>query len=234
MTNQSKLKLILVGCEGKMGQAIRAQITSDATCLLVGEVDQSKREIPTDSADVIVVDFSSEKGTTDAISIAYDLQAPLLTGTTGLTQQTHEALEELGSVVPVGVVPNTSFGIAVMGRILGIAATLLRSDSWSLEVVEKHHAKKKDAPSGTALALAKVCSENGVSCSTTDINSIREGQVVGTHEFRFVSDYETITIRHEAHDRMLFAQGALHLARALRERSPGIYDAEALFHPQNG
>ena len=234
VTKQPKLNVILVGCEGKMGQAIQSQINADETCVLVGEIDQSTSQIPDEITDVTLVDFSSDEGTNAAISMAYKYNAPLLTGTTALSQHTHAALAKLARVVPVGVVSNTSIGIAVVRSILGVASTILRSGSWTLEVEEKHHAKKKDSPSGTALDLAKVCSEHGMTCSPTEIASVREGTIVGTHEFRFVSDHETLTIRHEAHDRMLFADGALRLARILRDQPPGLYDAEALFHPQNG
>lgn len=235
MTNQRQLKLVLVGCEGRMGTAITTQSTLENECVLAGRIDRALRELPDSTDDLVVVDFSSEDGVKLAIEAAYELNAPLLTGTTGLSKETLEALGELGTHVPVAVAPNTSLGVAALRHLVGVACRFFRTDGeWSVELVEKHHEKKKDAPSGTALDLAVVCSEGGFELSTGEINSIREGNFVGEHEVRFFSGQETLTLRHEAHDRTLFARGAIVLARSLLSRPPGLYDVAALLDPLNG
>ena len=235
MTKQPKLKLVLVGCEGRMGTTITTQAALENDCVLVGRIDRALRELPDSTDDLVVVDFSSDDGVKLAISVASELNAPLLTGTTGLSNETLEALGQLGTHVPVAVAPNTSLGVAALRHLVGVACRFLRADGqWRVELLEKHHEKKKDAPSGTALDLAVVCSGGGFELSAGEISSIREGNSVGTHEVRFSSSQETLILRHEAHDRTLFARGAILLARSLVNRPPGFYDVAALLDPLNG
>ena len=235
MTDQGQINLILVGCEGQMGQAVASIAARESSCVLAGQIDRKHRHLPEQGGDFVVVDFSSESGVREAISISYDYRAPLLTGTTGLSQETHEMLRELAGQVPVCVASNTSLGIAVMRELVGVACRVFGVDGqWTVQLLEKHHTKKKDAPSGTALELVSICSDGGFELSPDEVRSIREGTIVGEHEIRFSSREETLTVRHEAHDRGLFARGAILLARSLHGRSPGLFDVKTLLDPQNG
>lgn len=235
MTSQKQLKLVLVGCAGRMGTAIAEQAAVDVHCEIVGRIDRELQELPASANNLVVVDFSSENGTKCAITTAYDHRCPLLVGTTGLSGATIEALHALSNDVPVAVVSNTAVGVAALRQVVELVCRFLGTQpSWRVELDETHHVDKKDAPSGTAVDLARVCTASGIPLSEDEISSIREGSVFGEHELRFSSEHETLTLRHVAHDRVLFAQGTIAYARALQGQSPGFYEASDLFHPMSG
>jgi 4-hydroxy-tetrahydrodipicolinate reductase len=218
-----------------MGTEIAAQAVLDGNWVIAGRVDESVRELPELSENIVVVDFSSESGTKSAQSIAYELRAPLFVGTTGLSEETLDGLRELAREVPVAVAPNTSLGVAALRYLVGVTCRLLGTDGeWSAELVEKHHIGKKDAPSGTAIDLATSCTDGGIELPQAEISSIRDGDAIGEHEVRFTSDHETLILRHVALDRVLFARGALRLCRSLAARPPGLYEVADLLDPMNG
>lgn len=212
-----------------MGTEIAARAVLEENCVIAGRVDESVFELPEERENLVVLDFSSEIGTKSAKSIAYELRAPLFVGTTGLSEETLEGLRELAKELPVAVAPNTSLGVAVLRYLVGATCRFLGTDgAWKVELVEKHHIGKKDAPSGTAIDLATACTDGGIELPRSEITSIREGNAIGEHELRFTSDQETLILRHEALDRSLFAQGALRLCRVLASRPPGFYEVADL------
>lgn len=185
----------------------------------------------------VVVDFSSDSGTRDAIALAKGRRIPLLSGTTGLTEGTRRQMEAASRDIAVLHAPNTSLGVAVARRLVEEMARALHraaGPEFSLEIVETHHVHKVDAPSGTALALADAidrgleggAGERHVQFDRSRISSIRQGEVIGDHEVRARGPGEILTVSHHAVSRDLFALGALRLAVWLATRPPGMHTVD--------
>jgi 4-hydroxy-tetrahydrodipicolinate reductase len=219
------IEIALVGASGRMGSRIDA-LAADASDLRIAmRVGRASTE--TDDARIdVVIDFSSEAGTAQAMALARSRRAALLVGTTGLSEATRAALFELSRSIPVLVAPNTSLGVAVTRRLARIAAEILGPAGWKVDIVESHHDRKKDAPSGTALAIAAAIAEGGMAVTPDRIHAIRAGDTVGEHEIRLAGPSERIHLMHQAVTRDLFAEGALRAARWLAGRAPGSYSMD--------
>ena len=218
------VKVALVGASGRMGTRIAALAADDARVELVARFSsKDKANSLSSGACSVVIDFSSEHGTAQAIDLARATGAALLVGTTGLPSGTIENLRALSASRAVLVAPNTSLGVAVTRRLARLAAELLGPAGWSVDVVESHHDRKKDAPSGTALALAKSLDEGGMAVPAARIHAIRAGDTIGEHEIRFAGPSERIHLMHQAVSRDLFAAGALKAAHWLSGRAAGWY-----------
>ena len=170
-----------------------------------------------------MVDFSSAEGTARAIAAARERGAALLVGTTGLPSTVMQELRDLSATHAVLIAPNTSLGVAVFRHLARRAAELLGPAGWSVDLVESHHDRKKDAPSGTALAIARSIEEGGLAVEPGRIHAIRAGDTIGEHEVRLAGAGERIHLMHQAVTRDLFAEGALRAARWLSGRAAGLY-----------
>ena len=147
----------------------------------------------------------------------------LLVGTTGLDEAALAALEEAAARIPVLIAPNTSVGVTVIAQLLDQAARALGRD-YEVRIREAHHRLKRDAPSGTALALGEtVARARGHGPECIDYEVVREGDIVGEHTVSFSAPGERIEVTHRATDRMIFARGALRAAEWLAGRTPGLY-----------
>jgi 4-hydroxy-tetrahydrodipicolinate reductase len=178
-----------------------------------------------------VIDFSSDAGTREALRAALDLHAALVVGTTALEDATRDALNDASRAIPVLVAPNMSLGVALVARALSIIAPAVEKNS-DISIVEAHHRRKLDVPSGTALRLARAIRDAGAPLRDDQILSIRAGDIVGEHTVRFACDGEYIEITHRATSRDLFARGALRAAAWLTQRPPGLYAIEDLIAPR--
>lgn len=174
----------------------------------------------------LVIDFSSDEGAKSALAASERLSAPLFVGTTALGEDTVEALRRASTRRPIMVASNASLGVAVVHRMLDLAMRAL-GPAWRVKISEVHHVRKKDAPSGTALALAETIRDAGGMIDRGDIRSRREGEVVGHHRIELHGPGETIVLEHAAGDRSLFARGALELGLWLRSRGPGLHTVQA-------
>lgn len=221
------VKLALVGANGRMGTRIDALAASDADVRIVERFGRSSRmdSLVSGSIDVIV-DFSSEAGTRQSIELARNSKAALLVGTTGLSNAMQQELLDLGSTNAVLLAPNTSLGVAVTRRLAKVAAELLGPSGWAVDIVESHHDRKKDAPSGTAIAIAKSVEAGGMPVAAERIHAIRAGDTIGEHEIRFAGPSERLHIMHQAVSRDLFAAGAIRAAKWLAGQGPGSYSME--------
>ncbi|MFZ9913753.1 MAG: 4-hydroxy-tetrahydrodipicolinate reductase [Phycisphaerales bacterium] len=221
------IRLALVGSSGRMGCRIDALAAADPALLVVARIDQGSppAELAMGSIDA-VIDFSSEQGARTAMEVARASGAALLVGTTGLSKAVEAELRALSNSHAVLVAPNTSLGVAVTRRLARLAAELLGPHGWSVDVVESHHDRKKDAPSGTALAIARSLEEGGMPVAADRIHAIRAGDTIGEHEIRLAGPSERIHIMHQAVTRDLFAAGALRAARWLAGRPAGWYSIE--------
>lgn len=182
----------------------------------------------------VVVDASSGEGAAAGAEIADRLGAALLVCSTGLSERTLAVLRSRAARGAVLVAPNTSAGVAAFHRALAeLARALASGGGWEASMVEVHHTAKRDAPSGTALALARTLRAAGMPLDDGAIVSRREGQVVGEHTLTLSGPGETLTISHSALTRDVFAIGALRLARWLAGRAPGMYTVADAAGPGN-
>ncbi len=170
----------------------------------------------------VVIDFSTDAGARAALQIADRCGASALIGTTALTDDTRRMIDAASRRRAVLVAANTSLGIAVLCECVRLAAGTLGA-RFDCSIVESHHKHKKDAPSGTALALARVAVEAGAALDTDQILAMRGGDVVGEHTVRFAGAGEVVELAHRVLSRDVFVQGALAAAKWLHGRAPGLY-----------
>ena len=237
-------RVIIVGAGGKMGAKLCAAAHQSPNFQLIAAIstqadargqrrcianDESapllQTTVNTGTYADVVLDFSSDAGTRDALRIADQTNAALLIGTTALTEQTLEEINKTFFRRAVIVAPNTSLGVAALRACVKNVARVL-GNSFECSIVESHHKHKKDAPSGTALALAQDLNESGARIMPDQIHALRGGDVVGEHTGRFAGPGEYIELTHHALSRDVFVRGALAAAAWLRGRQPGSYSME--------
>ena len=243
-------KIILVGCNGRMGRMITEIVAEEedmeiaAGVDMFGEADNGYpvyREIGqcSEAADAII-DFSSANGIEERISYAVDRQIPLVECSTGLSEEQTEKLLAAGEKVAVLRSANMSVGVNLLIKLVKEAAEKLAEEGFDIEIVEKHHNQKLDAPSGTALALADSINEamEGQYEYVYDrsqvrqkrggkelgISAVRGGTIVGDHDVIFAGNDEVVTFSHRAYSRRVFAKGSVVAAKFLHGRGAGLYD----------
>ena len=233
---------VLIHGAGRMARRVLAQLPGSENFELLGLVSRTKPDddIGTDwfgslnevddSADLLI-DFTLPGGTRLAAEWCSARNVALLSGTTGLIEDDVAALKNAALKVPVLWAPNLSHGVALMTSLVRQAANTL-GVSAKISISDIHHQHKKDAPSGTALALASAAKEGRSEClagpsvaneGEISFSSVREGEVVGEHTVSFTMPDEVIEITHRALDRDVFAKGALKAGEWLVEQAPGYY-----------
>ena len=187
-----------------------------------------------------VVDFSHHSCTAALLAFAKKNRLPVVIATTGQTDEERAAIEAAAQEIPVFFAANFSLGVALLIELAKKAAAAMPDAE--IEIIEKHHARKMDAPSGTALAIARalqtvrpgaeiVCGRSGMGKRTKTeigIQAVRMGNIAGEHEVLIGTNSQTITLKHEAHSRALFAEGALAAAEFLIGKPAGLYDMQSL------
>ncbi len=238
------------GCNGKMGQTISGIAAEDEEADIVAGfdiVDNKENEYPvfTDiekcniDADV-VIDFSSSKGTDRLLEYCLDKNIPIVLCTTGLSKEQIQKVEDASKQIPVLKSANMSLGINTIMKLLREAAKILAPAGYDIEIVERHHNQKVDAPSGTALALADVInkeleneyeykfdrSQDRIKRPKKEIgiSAVRGGTIVGDHEVIFAGIDEVIEINHHAYSKAVFGKGAVQAAKYLAGKPAGMYD----------
>lgn len=166
----------------------------------------------------VAVDFSLPEGFDAILGLCVARGKPLVSGTTGLSDAQQSALPAASTRIPLTWASNFSLGVAVLHDLVERAARLL--PGWDCDIVEAHHTRKLDAPSGTALTLGVAAGEGG---ATPHYASIRAGDIVGEHTVQFATAGERIELIHRATNRDIFARGALHVAARLKGRRAGRY-----------
>ena len=166
----------------------------------------------------VAVDFSLPEGFDAILGLCVARGKPLVSGTTGLSDAQQSTLPAASTRIPLTWASNFSLGVAVLHDLVERAARLL--PGWDCDIVEAHHTRKLDAPSGTALTLGVAAGEGG---ATPHYASIRAGDIVGEHTVQFATAGERIELIHRATNRDIFARGALHVAQRLHGRTPGRY-----------
>ncbi|HUB88355.1 MAG TPA: 4-hydroxy-tetrahydrodipicolinate reductase [Dyella sp.] len=254
------IRLALNGASGRMGRALLALVREDRRFELVSALVSSISThhgalvFPESSASLrytrewgvvaasVVIDFSGPDGLAAALDYCTAHRAALVTGTTGLDAAMQTRLHEASQQIPLLHAANFSLGVAVLTRLLRDAAAAL--PDWDLEIVEAHHARKEDAPSGTALALGHAAAEARGTRLANDAVYVREGRpgarrsgsigfavvrggdVVGEHTALLLGQGERVELSHRATDRSIFARGALEAAAWLAGKEPGAYSID--------
>lgn len=237
------MKAIVCGANGAMGQllcaALGEQLAGKVSLDGANGVAKTFAELGETEADT-VIDFSHHSAIGQVLDYALPRGLSVVIGTTGHTEEEKQRILEAAQSIPVFFSGNMSLGIAVLCRLAAQAASAFPEAD--IEIVETHHNRKVDAPSGTALMLFRAiqgvrpqavarCGRSGECKRTKEeigVNSIRMGNVVGIHEIHICSPNQTLTLRHEAHNRGMFAEGAVEAAKFLVGKGPGLYDMEAL------
>jgi 4-hydroxy-tetrahydrodipicolinate reductase len=239
--------IILSGCCGHMGHAVTATVAERQDCDIIAGLDacEGKLDYPVYSdpakfsgdADVII-DFSNPAFFPAILDFALARKLPAVIATTGLSAEQIDALHLASETIPVFFSANMSLGINLMLELSKKAAAVL-GNSFDIEIVEMHHNRKVDAPSGTALMIADAVSSalpeepqyvydrhsvrRKRSKNEIGIHSLRGGTVVGEHEIVFAGDNEVLKISHSAMSRQIFANGAVNAAMYLCGKEPGFY-----------
>ncbi len=244
------VKIIMHGCNGHMGQVISSLAEADANAEIVAGIDiadngRNSYPVFTDlnacqvEADVII-DFSSARAVDSLLDYSVERQIPIVECTTGLSEEQLAHLEETSKKVAVLKSANMSLGINTLMKLIQDAAKVLATAGFDMEIVEKHHKLKLDAPSGTALALADSLNEamNNEYHYIYDrserremrdsreigISAVRGGTIVGEHEVIFAGPDEVIEFKHTAHSKTVFGKGAIEAAKFLAGKPAGRYD----------
>ena len=242
------VEVILHGCNGRMGQMLSELISKDEEMKVVAGIEPSgeaKNDYPVyksfdelkETADVII-DFSTASAIDGLLDYCEKTHTPLVLCSTGLSEAQLGRFERLAKVSAVLVSANMSLGINVLLKLLKNVTKTLYENGFDIEIVEKHHNQKLDAPSGTALALADVMKEELDDISYNldrskerkkrerneiGISAVRGGTIVGEHEVIFAGTDEVIEIKHTAYSRAIFAKGAMSAAKFLSGKSAGKY-----------
>ena len=172
-----------------------------------------------------LVDFTLPRGTAIAAEWCGENRVPLVSGVTGLDDSVHAGLSRAATRTPVLWSPNLSLGVNLLADLAGRAGQVLDADV-PVAIEDIHHQWKKDAPSGTALMLGQRIAEGrGGDDSAIDFSSIREGEVIGVHTVHFTLDGEEFELVHRAHDRRIYALGAIRAGQWLMAQPPALYSA---------
>ena len=237
-------RLAVLGASGRMGQAV-LRLAGELDFEVVAQVSAGE-----DLASIgrsqpeVVIDFSSPEATRALSVIAADAGAAIVSGTTGLDENSLRCLDAASARVPIFWAPNMSVGVHVLGVLVARAIEMLGPD-FDIEITEAHHRRKVDAPSGTALRLAEIAQSTRSERSTithgregrpgartaTEIgmHAIRGGDVIGDHHVHLLGEGERIELVHRASSRDLFARGALRAARFVIGKPPRRYSMSDLF-----
>lgn len=246
------VRIIMHGCNGHMGQVITDLVSREEDAEIVAGVDMVDNRdngypVFTCLADCgvqadVMIDFSSFKATDGVLDYCAERQLPLVLCTTGLTEEQLAKMKECSRKTAILKSANMSLGINTLLKLIQDAARVLANAGFDMEIVEKHHRLKCDAPSGTALALADSLNEamdqqyhyvfdrSQVHQAREDkeigISAVRGGTIVGDHDVIFAGPDEVITFSHRAYSKAVFGKGAVEAAKYLAGKEPGLYDMQ--------
>lgn len=242
-------KIVICGANGKMGQTIYRCVKERKDCIITGGIDlntqqyadfpiyKSIKELP-EKPDAII-DYSHPSCLTSILEYCMTTGTPVVFATTGYSDEQIAEIKKAAAQIPVFFSWNMSLGINLLVQ-LAKKATAILGDQFDIEIIEKHHNQKIDAPSGTALMIANAINEtrNDEMKYTYDrhsqrkkredneigIHAVRGGTIVGVHEVLFAGNDETITISHSAASKTVFAEGSINAAAFIKSQKPGLYD----------
>ena len=238
------------GCNGHMGKVISELVAKDDAIEIVAGIDLNTDEnfgypvfaniMDCDVEADAIIDFSVAVAVDALLDFVKEKGIPVVLCTTGLSDEQLAKVEEVSKDVAVLKSANMSLGINTLMKLLKMATEVLADRGYDIEIVEKHHNQKLDAPSGTALALADVINETKDnryeyvfdrsqkrekrSDNEIGISAVRGGTIVGQHDVIYAGTDEVIEIQHTAYSKAVFAKGAIDAAKFLAGKGPGMYD----------
>nr|WP_296964743.1 4-hydroxy-tetrahydrodipicolinate reductase [uncultured Mediterraneibacter sp.] len=244
------VKILMHGCNGKMGRMITEIVKNEEDAVIAAGVDKFTgipndypvfEEIAQCDVDVdVVIDFSNAGAVDELLDYCVEKNLPVVLCTTGLSDEQLKKVEECSEKIAVLKSANMSMGINLLLKLLKDAAKVLAPAGYDIELVEKHHNQKLDAPSGTALALADSINEamgneyeyvydrsqvrKKRDTKEIGISAVRAGTIVGEHEVIFAGTDEVIEFKHTAYSRSVFAKGAVEAGKFLAGQPAGMYD----------
>lgn len=242
-------RIIMHGCNGAMGQMITKIVKEDKEAEIVAGIDLHntiQNEYPVfqslSQCDVeadVIIDFAAAVAVDSLLDSAIAKKLPIVLCTTGISEEQSMKVNQCSNLIPILKSANMSLGINMLFKLVKEAASILAED-FDIEIVERHHNQKKDAPSGTALALADSINEAAEGKyeyifdrsqkrekrekKELGISAVRGGTIVGEHEVIFAGIDEVIEFKHTAYSKAVFAKGAIAAAKFLNGRRPGFYD----------
>ncbi len=244
------VRMIMHGCNGKMGQVISKIVKEDENAQIVAGIDKytgiandypvfeslSKCDVPAD----VIIDFSNASAIDELLDYCVEKKVPVVLCTTGLSETQLEKVKTVSEKVAVLKSANMSLGINMLLKLLQDAAKVLAPAGFDIELIEKHHNQKVDAPSGTALALADSINDaldneyvynydrsqvrQKREKKEIGIAAVRGGTIVGEHEVIFAGEDEVIEFKHTAYSKAVFGKGAVEAGKFLKGKEPGLYD----------
>ncbi len=254
------MRIGILGCSGRMGRSIMAEILANEPALKIaggtvspgsaangidigtlvgkeplGVFSHTNTQELVEKSDILI-DFTCPQATLSHVEVCAAFNKPLVIGTTGLKKDEKDIVLQKGQCIPMVFAPNMSVGVTILRSIVERVAAML-DDTYDIEIVEAHHRYKKDAPSGTAINLAKAAARgrqkedrNWVTSRAGErepgsigMNCIRGGQVAGEHEVMFLGNGESLHFKHKAEDRRIFSIGAIQAAKWLMHKPAGVY-----------
>lgn len=244
------IKVMMHGCNGAMGQVISEIIEESESAVMAAGVDFKDdghnpypvfKNLEDCNVDVdVIIDFSSSKATDRLLSYVAEKQIPLVLCTTGLSEEQLKKVEETSKKTAILWSANMSLGVNILLKLVNTAAKVLADADFDIDIVEKHHKLKVDAPSGTALALADAVNEalhNEYEYvydrsqrrikrpkKEIGISAVRGGTIVGQHDVIFAGQDEVIEFHHTAYSKAIFGKGAVSAAIYLAGKPAGMYD----------
>ena len=239
------MDIIINGANGRMGRILTEMIEAGHDGLSIaarvdqnGDLGENGYAALSDYAGKAdaVIDFSHHTATESILSYCLERSLPVVIATTGQTEEELSMIRQAAEKIPVFLSANMSIGVALLADLAAKAASVFPEAD--IEIIERHHNQKLDVPSGTALLLARRIRESRPEAEflvgrhengkrtpqEIGIHSLRYGSEVGTHEIIISTGSETVTLKHEAENRALFAQGALAAVKFLAGQQPGLYD----------
>ena len=244
------VRIIMHGCNGKMGQVISELVREDCETEIVAGIDlrddvENGYPVFTNISDCVteadvIIDFASAKAVDQLLDFAVMRKLPVVLCTTGLSEEQVMRVEEVSKTVGVLKSANMSLGMNTLFKLVQVAAIVLAKADYDIEIVEKHHNQKLDAPSGTAMALADAMNnvleeEYAYRYDRSQVREVREkkeigisavrgGTIVGEHEVIFAGTDEVIEFKHTAYSKNIFAKGAVSAAKFMAGKGAGLYN----------
>ena len=248
------IKILIHGINGKMGQEVQKQLNFYDNCFLLAGFDKDITNnysfpVYTNFKDIIekpdiIIDFSIPSATMSMLSYAKENHIPVVIATTGFSEEENKKILEYSKDLPIIKSANMSFDINLMAKVLSEVAKALPNTD--IEIIESHHNRKIDSPSGTALLLADSINKTlnhkltyefdrhgkhkKRSNNEIGFSSIRGGNIVGEHTVMFIGENETFEITHKAYSRAVFADGAIKAACFLVNKENGFYNMDDLLN----
>ena len=232
------IKLAISGCEGRMGQRIRCLALEDSRIEVSVLIERTGHPAVGEDRDGIIIsddiqqlakcdvliDFTSPESTMNNLDACVKNKVKIVIGTTGLDEDQMRKIRDAGQTVAVVYSSNMSVGVNILFKLVQETAAKT-PQGYKVHISEAHHVHKKDAPSGTAKTLGQIVT-NASSKEIENIDSIREGDIVGDHDVVFESTEDVISLRHHAKTRDIFVKGALLAAKFLEDKTNGLFNMQ--------